>query len=304
VIAPVYAGAEAVPPVAPVVLPDDEAVRSMLLRMRVPASAVDEVLAARPAPGTAAWDRLEAKHRELVTRSKPLCWGPTPADATPVDRWLALWTFVATVPHHLALDAARGVPEDVTWLTLGDIGDNIASRISLEGRAGFDAFWFSYHLRGRIYRLGRLQFNVGRATIDSGPDAPFVPGDPVLGVHIPMAGPLTPAACDDAFRRARDFFPRHVSDRHVPVGTCRSWLLDPVLAEYLPDDSNIVGFQRRFRLVADWSLPGDDAILHYVYGRPHADPATLEPRSVLQEAIRDRLLAGDHFLVRRGWLRL
>ncbi len=292
------------PPVGPVELPGDDDVRALLARLQVPEVAVDEILAARPAAGSPAWVRLQEMHRELVTASKPLCWAPVPSDAGPIEWWLALWSFLATVPHALALDAARGVPEDVTWHTLADLGNHVAGRLSLEGRPGFDPFWFSYHLRGRIYRLGRLQFNVGRATIDSGPDAPFAPGDPVLGIHVPMAGPLTPEVVDDALRQARAFFPRHVSARHLPIGTCRSWLLDPQLAEFLPADSNIVRFQRRFALVDGWSMPGDNAVLHYVFGLPHTDPADLVPTSTLQRAIRDRLLRGEHFVVRRGWLRL
>jgi hypothetical protein len=284
-------------------LPDDAEVRQLLSRLRVPEPVFDEILAARPVTGSPAWLRLQEMHRELVTEVKPLCWAPVPDDAAPTEWWLALWSFVATMPHALALDAARGVPEELTWHTLSDLGNHVASR-QMQGRPGFDPFWFSYHLRGRIYRMGRLQFNVGRATIDSGPDAPFTPGDPVLGIHVPMAGPLSPEAVDDALARGRAFFPRHVSRRHVPIGTCRSWLLDPQLAEFLPDDSNIVRFQRRFALVDGWSMPGDNAVLHYVFGLPHTDPADLVPNSTLQRAIRDRLLQGRHFVIRRGWLRL
>lgn len=290
-------------PVGPVALPGDDEARELLARLGVPEAAFDEILAARPVSGSPAWVRLQAMHRELVTEVKPLCWAPVRDDATPTEWWLALWSFLATMPHALALDAARGVPEEITWHTLSDLGNHVGGRL-MSGRAGFDPFWFSYHLRGRIYRLGRLQFNVGRATIDSGPDAPFMPGDPVLGIHIPMDGPLSPEAVDDALARGRAFFPRHVSDRHIPIGTCRSWLLDPQLAEFLPADSNIVRFQRRFALVDGWSLPGDNAVLHYVFGLPHTDPAELEPTSTLQRAIRDRLLRGEHFYVRRGWLRL
>jgi hypothetical protein len=292
-----------VAPPGPAELPGDDEARRLLARLRVPDLAVDDVLRGRPERGTAAWATLEARHHELVTASKPACWPPVPDDGTPGERWLSLWAFLAALPHALALDAARGVPEDITWHTLGDIGDNVRGNL-LHGRWGFDPFWLTYHVRGRIYRLGRLQFNVGAATVDSGPDAPFGVGDPVLGVHIPMAGPLTPEACDDAFARGRAFFGRYVSDRHAPVGTCRSWLLDPQLAEVLPADSNIVRFQRRFTLTEGFALPGDNAVLHFVFGQPHADPNDLVPASTLQEAIVERLLAGEHFWVRRGWLRL
>nr|WP_246001771.1 hypothetical protein [Allorhizocola rhizosphaerae] len=69
-------------------------------------------------------------------------------------------------------------------------------------------------------------------------------------MHIPeCCGPLPPAACDVAFARAAEFFPRHFPDEPYEVAVCMSWLLDPALADHLPAESNIVRFQRRFAIV-------------------------------------------------------
>jgi hypothetical protein len=286
-------------------LPADDAARALLARVDVPDQAIDEILAARPQPGDEAWARLRDMHHELVTRSKPTCWPTVPHDAEGTERWVQLWAFVAALPHGLALDADRGVPEAITWTTLRDIGANVRGYLATHGRPGFDgAFWLCRHVRSTVYRLGRLQFDIETAHLDPGPTAPYGQGDPILGVHIPAVGPLTADLCDDAFARARAFFPRFVSDRHPPIGTCRSWLLADGLGELLPPASNIGGFRRRFTLVEGSEEPGDDQVLWWVFGRPHTDPALLEPQTRLQRAVVDHLLDGGHFVMRTGWLHL
>src|SRR5207249_4777 len=125
------------------------------------------------------------------------------------------------------------------------------------------------------YRLGRLQFGRSRVFFDpaaSGLEVAFRQGDLALGVHIPSGSPLTPEACDAAFAQARPFYQKHFPDDQYRIAECSSWLLDEQLVEYLPADSNIVRFQRRFQLVADKRWPADDEIIHFVFGRPR--PAT------------------------------
>ncbi|MGH3660079.1 MAG: acyltransferase domain-containing protein, partial [Micromonosporaceae bacterium] len=57
--------------------------------------------------------------------------------------------------------------------------------------------------------------------------------------------------------------------------TCSSWLLDPQLAEYLPEHSRIIQFQRRFHLIpvhTEAELPAADGdVAEYVFGRTHHD---------------------------------
>jgi hypothetical protein len=232
-------------------------------------------------------------------------WDDPPADADPVERWLALWAFVAAIPHALAVDAGRGVDEDVTWATLANIGVTADAYVSAHGRLGFDgAFWLCQHVRGRIYRLGRLQFNLETVGPDVAAGAGVAEGDPALGVHIPPGSPLTPDACDDSFARALPFFTRHVPGGPWAIATCGSWLLDPQLVGMVGEDSNIVRFQRRFTPAPGASWPGDQDVLRFVFGNPHADPAALQPATRLERAVVAHLAAGRHFRTTVGWLRL
>jgi hypothetical protein len=232
-------------------------------------------------------------------------WPGSAVGSPPVERWLELWAFVAAIPDALALGAARGIDEQVTWDTLDNIGVRVASHIVEYGEAGFDgAFWLSQHVRGQIYRLGRLQFNVGAVRWDPAPGDGFSTGDPLLGVHIPPGSPLAPAACDESLARARPFFDRHVPGGPYGIASCGSWLLDPQLAGMLGDDSNIVRFQRRFARVPGQEWPGDEDVLRFVFGSPKADLAGIDPRTTLERAIVDHLGAGGHFRTCLGWLRL
>lgn len=288
-------------------LPDGDEARALLRRVAVPEPAVDAAVAARPRPGSDAWSRLEAMHHELVAGDPEavVTWPGSAADAPPVDRWLELWAFVAAIPDALALGAARGIDEAITWATLDNIGVRVDGHRAETGRLGFDgAFWLSQHVRGQIYRLGRLQFNVEALRWAPGPHDGFAAGDPLLGVHIPPGAPLTPEACDDSFARARPFFDRHVPGGPWRIASCGSWLLDPQLAGMLPPTSNIVRFQRRFTPVPDRAWPGDEDVLRFVFGNPRADVASLTPTTTLERAIVDHLHAGGHFRTCAGWLHL
>lgn len=207
-------------------------------------------------------------------------------EAWPFDEsapWLNVWTFLAALPDARALHAARGVPEEVSWATLSDLGRHTAIGRMLYGSGGLrDSGWLSLHFTGRIYELGRLQFDCHR--------------EQELGVHIPATGPLVPEACDESFARAAAFF-----DARDAV--CTSWLLDPQLADYLSADSNIVRFQRRFELV-DEGEEADDDVLRFVFSTLDPDLDRLPQRTTLERALVAHMRAGGHWRGPTGRLSL
>jgi hypothetical protein len=114
--------------------------------------------------------------------------------------------------------------------------------------------WLAHHFQGRLFQLGRLQFELGglggttSAEIRAaGTD--LAPGSPMLLVHIPdYCGPKDATSCTASLEAARGFFGRHFPQHRPAVLTGYSWLLDPQLNDYLPEDSNIVNFQRLFTI--------------------------------------------------------
>ncbi|WP_431220085.1 hypothetical protein [Leifsonia xyli] len=121
----------------------------------------------------------------------------------------------------VAAMASRGVPADVAEESL----DDIPRKASLYGDL-VDDDWLLQIFCGCVLALGRLQFER---------DA----GGHGRHIHIPEAGPLTPAAVDASLDRARAFF----GDGAALV--CESWVFDPAL-DVLPGASNLRRFADRF----------------------------------------------------------
>lgn len=181
------------------------------------------------------------------------------------------------IPEARARHQALGLTEDESWTTLRDV----FRAHEVRGEAPFsDVEWIDVIFSGRLAELGRLQFE------DE--------GDGLLDVHIPETGqPLDPAACDASFARAREVFPHHHTAR------CRSWLLDPQLADVLPDSSNIVRFQRRFEL-QEGVRDGNEDVLRFVFHTADANLDRLTPRTTLERALVARMRAGESWHRRSG----
>ncbi|MFY1699831.1 MULTISPECIES: acyltransferase domain-containing protein [unclassified Solwaraspora] len=276
---------------------------------RADAAAVLDRLTVRPddaAEIMAGWPDLDSslwtdELRWLLDRSTALVradlggygWLPPgpelPRERGPAWRHLYVYAYLAMVDVVRAYHRDHGIADDLSWATLADLGRNLAldRRMHGEGWPVMQA-WLTLHARGGLYELGRLQHQRGDTAID---------------LHVPDAGPLTPAAVDTSLDAARAFFPRHFPDERYTAFACGSWLLDPQLREYLPADSNIVRFQRRFELEPYVESDGPDAdveILRFVF-RTLATPLDALPRrTLLQRAVIDHLTAGRHWQWRRG----
>lgn len=68
-------------------------------------------------------------------------------------------------------------------------------------------------------------------------------GDAVINLHIPADGPLDTDACRAVMARMKTIFRDYIGT-DVKALICESWLLDPQFPAILPEDSNLVRFQR------------------------------------------------------------
>ena len=116
-------------------------------------------------------------------------------------------------------------------------------------------------------------------------------GDPVLQMHIPAGGALTPQECAGSMRRAVSFFRRHFPDPPRAAITCRSWMFSPHLEEILPPSSNLVRCLRELYLypVERWSIES----LWYVFLQDEFNLATAPRETSLQRGILDWLAKGN-----------
>ena len=300
-----------------ITLPDADTLPVTLLRLTVPHRDIAELVTLRPSPERAPeiWWLLERMAAGIIGRlgvvgveAPP---PPLPERVGPVARWFPVYLVLAVLPHLDAWYRQRGITDEVGWLTLTDVGRAIANYHRRGDTGPFNPiFWLTFHLTGALYQLGRLQFErtrigerTGRSVTAAG--LPYGDDDPCLAVHIPgFIGPLTPAACDASFTAARTFFARHFPDETPHIAVCRSWLLDEQLADYLPETSNILQFQRRFRPV--YRPEDNDAdTVWFVFGRAHETPLDELPQdSTLERAIVGHIRAGHHWRGGMGWLEL
>ena len=111
----------------------------------------------------------------------------------------------------------------------------------------------------------------------------IAPGDPTINIHIPSGSPLDPEACRASVRDAQRFFKTYLPDWPIARAgamVCATWLLYPDFQKILPPDSNILGFQKLFRLFPLHRM--DD---HQFYERVFVP----DGRAVTRDKLRTRL---------------
>lgn len=151
--------------------------------------------------------------------------------------------------------------------------------------------WIGKILKGNIYRLGRLEFEI-RGSLKGSEKHGVKEGDNIIAVHIPdNGGPFTKETCKEAYRIAEEFFPKYFPEYSYDYYTCNSWLLDRTLKKFLKPTSNIVWFMDTFEVTE--SKESFDA-LTYLFGRGTElkDLDKLTPETSLQKAIIEHLKNG------------
>ena len=211
---------------------------------------------------------------------------PWPSD----DERFQLLALLGTVPAARAWLAAEGVDPAVAAASLADLTPKLRDY----GIAATGVDWLAKVVTCGVFVLGRLQFEPAGA-------------EQAWNTHIPEAGPLDPAACDESFALAAAFF-RARGDDSTRAFVCHSWLLDDQLAEYLPAESNILRFARRFELTDTETTDapvagvthGDSAVAKFVFRRPLAELPSVAPATTLERAALAHLAAGRHWRERAG----
>ena len=193
---------------------------------------------------------------------------------------------------------ARKISRDILLDTLQDIvrytviWSNIKETLYLG-----ELEWLKFHLQGALVKLGRVQFKLTSAP-QVFPESGIIEPEYMMELHIPDEGPLTPEAVDASLQVADAFFAKDA----FRYFTCRSWLLDPTLTDFLKPGSNILAFQDRFQIVA--TLPSD-GLLRYLFkwntNRENLEQFT--PTSGLAARVKESALAGRTFYAGTGILK-
>ena len=156
----------------------------------------------------------------------------------------------------------KGISHKILYDTLSDITRwaKVWSKLKGELYLG-ETGWLKRILTMSLFRIGRLQFFMGKARYDI-PEYGLSIGDDVLEIHIPPTEPLTKDLCLHSVYEARKFFAKYYPGYKYKCITCNSWLLDRSLKEILGEDSNILQFQTVFDIIIDEKC---DNIIKFVF---------------------------------------
>ncbi len=296
-------------------LPDHSEAERLLGRLGVDTADMVDVLGSRPDPVEHPelwWILDHVYHDILATMGEPVSiagfpgYPPLPLSTGATGRHLPVWTFLALVPAIRQFHANHGIPDVISWGSLGEaLTVALRAHRSIMGLSGLGLWGFGWTLplrfRGVDYQIGRLGYHLGEMSLSSGCCGY------VLGVHILGGDRLDPEACLTSMTRALAFFACHFPERPITMLTCESWLMDPQLADYLDAHSNIVRFQRLFNILPlpkhmEARLRSDEDILGYVFNQPSdASLDRLPQDTTLQRAFVKHLRAGRHWHSRTGW---
>ena len=230
--------------------------------------------------------------------------GEEPELRMPEDPRNSVQAFLDTLPDVRRFHAERGVPDDISWASLADLGQQLKVHRRTFGEYGLEThWWMTVHWTGQIYALGRLQYLLHQVPADK-PIPGTEPGEWIIGVHIPETGPLTPELVDESFAQAREFFPRHFPEYPVKTANLWSWLIDPYLLDNLPPESNMVRFGRRFTPYGEPNDSQDGAIFFTfrTHGLERLDE--LPQDTTLQRLVVGRIKNGGTWQSAYGYLRL
>lgn len=134
--------------------------------------------------------------------------------------------------------------------------------------------WLKLHLKMKLFRLGRLQFEKDEKLKR-------------IHIHIPEGEPLSPEACDASLLLAKNFF-----NASCQSFDCESWLLAPALSELLDEDNRIIQFQKRFRV--EWVNNDSRQAEERVFGNIQENKNSYPENTSLQRALKKYLLTGKN----------
>ena len=285
-------------------LPNDAEATSRFAGLEIPPDMWREILRNRPSRTTNPAVHWLAQRAcadvvdDMGSGENFVGWPALPQEGEGMLRHVYIWAMVTALPSTRRFHQARGISDEISWRALSTLGTAVRESATVYGKSGllFGLWVPPLAFRGVHYALGRLAFDIAGKSDGANPDVVE------LFVHVPGGAKLDPTECDRSFVMARKFMRTHFPECRVDRLVCRSWLLDPQLANYLPATSNIVRFQRRFELAPNMDVEvADHDLLEYVFRRQctgDIDEVALDqlPQETrLQRAYVDHLRRGKHW---------
>ena len=204
------------------------------------------------------------------------------------DGFRLLWVLLTLCCRTWAQYEALGIPAEVFAATMKFIPRFLRDHHAKHGNWNFNwGWWFWRQLSMAEFRVGCLEYEFIRNA----------DGEGEVSLHIPADADLSPASVDASFAAFRDFMARFYPEWAQEKWVCDSWMMSPVLENFLDEGSNVLAFQRRF--IPEHTGYGYEGVLDWVFP-PHREVSCDLPENTsLQRRLKPWLLAGNKV----GWTR-
>lgn len=180
----------------------------------------------------------------------------------------------------------RNIENRIFWDTFYDLTLWCESCFRIYGEYGIEQYgWFFRHIEGTIFRLGRLEFEKMESEWDlTDGNIEIKKGDNIINVHIPQGDRLNERQIEESYIQSYGFW-----GRECPY-VCHSWLLNPGLSFILKEDSNILKFQKQYKVVRiDFGeREAEERIFEILRDNPEEYPE----KTSLQKSAKKYLLSG------------
>ncbi len=186
----------------------------------------------------------------------------------------------------------RGYGESIFYdsiLDLASSGRRLYERTGIFGisqPAG--RLWFRRLFSLSIFRFGRLAFELIPAPCDAEVYGEKIcKGELCVTTHIPAFSKLDERLCEESYSAVREFLRKHFGIKK-PIIFCTSWLIHPFLSEVLGEESGIVKFQRKFKLLSYHY--DSEAVIYRVFPAVCDNIDDYPENTTLQKIVKQRLL--------------
>ena len=206
--------------------------------------------------------------------------------------WLAAYLVAALQTHRRYL--LKGIDDSIYYDTMACFTRFVNEHRESYGTYSFDrAFWPHRQTSLRLFRLGTLEFEMVHYTgqdLSLDGDVVLRSGEPILSVHIPGDAQLGGENCHASYDQAKEFFARHYPEFQYKAIYTHTWLLSPTLKQLLPQESNILNFQRDYAICHIDEK--DNGYVVWVFKNPKLKPEDFPEKTTLQRTIKSHVLGG------------
>ena len=184
-----------------------------------------------------------------------------------------------------------GISEEIYIATMGAFSRFVRENMESYGFYGFTReSWTTRQVSGTLLRIGQMEYEI--KTVND---------EKMVAFHIPTDVDFRPQVLRPSVKEGIAEIFRLFPDYADATVYCQSWLMSPLLKDFLPEGSNILKFQEMFDMEPE-GIPSK-LLLTWVFKNPKLPPEDYPEDTSLQRKLKKFLLEGGEFLDGRGYLK-